>query len=46
VCWRIHADDAAQFAADGRHCETRHGREFAGRHGIDLEPAPPERSQR
>jgi hypothetical protein len=78
VCWRIHPDDAARFAADRKHCETRrcrnpiamvtwrywrskearrvlvaehfvcvqHGREFAERHGIDVEPEPPERSTR
>ena len=78
VCWRIHPDDAAQLAAQGKHCETRrcrspiamvtwrywrsaaagrvlvaehevcvrHGREFAGRHGIEIEPEPPERSLR
>jgi hypothetical protein len=23
VVWRIHADDAARFAAGGKHCETR-----------------------
>jgi hypothetical protein len=78
VCWRIHQDDAAQFASEKKHCETRkcrepvamvtwrywrssavgrlllsehlvcvqHGREFAGRHGIDLEPAPAKRSLR
>ena len=72
VCWRIHADDAARFAAEKKHCETRkcrepvamvtwrwwrstadmrvllaehlvcvqHGREFAGRHGIEIEPSP------
>jgi hypothetical protein len=77
-CWRIHPDDAAQLAAEGKHCETRkchepvamttwrwwrstevgktllsehlvcvqHGRAFAERHQIDLEPAPPERSLR
>ena len=78
VCWRIHPDDAARFAAEGKHCDRRgcreliamvtwrywrsaavgrvllaehlvcvqHGREFAGRHGIDIEPAPAKRSLR
>jgi hypothetical protein len=23
LAWRIHADDAARFAAEGQHCETR-----------------------
>jgi hypothetical protein len=77
VCWRIHPDDAARFAAEGKHCETRrcrnpiamvtwrywrsaaagrvlvvehlvcvqHGREFADRHGIEIEPHPPEPSR-
>ena len=72
ACWRIHPDDVARFAAEGKHCETRrcrepaamvtwrywrstaarrvllaehltcvgHGRAFAERHGIDIDPAP------
>ena len=78
VCWRIHPADVAEFAAKGKHCETRrcrepiamatwrywkstwaarvllaehlvcvqHGRAFAERHGIDIEPAPAEGSLR
>jgi hypothetical protein len=78
VCWRIHPDDAAQFATQGKHCETRrcrnpiamvtwrwwrsaaagrvlvaehevcvqHGREFAERHGIEIEPAPEHEARR
>jgi hypothetical protein len=23
IAWRIHLDDAARFAAEGQHCETR-----------------------
>ena len=80
VAWRIHPDDAARFAAEGKHCQGRrgtrrckdpiaivawrwyrsaeagrvivverffceeHGRQFADRHGIGIEPSPPERS--
>jgi hypothetical protein len=25
LAWRIHPDDAARFAADGKHCEGRRG---------------------
>ena len=77
VCWRIHPADVAEFAAKGKHCETRrcrepivmatwrywkstwaarvllaehlvcvqHGREFAERHGIEIEPPPDEPSR-
>ena len=78
ITWRIHPEDAAEFAAQGKHCERRrgtrrcqdpitvvtwrwyrsaeagrvlvverltygeHGAEFAGRHGIKIEPPPAE----
>jgi hypothetical protein len=82
IAWRIPPEDAARFAAEGKHCQGRrgtrrckdpiaivtwrwyrsaeaarvivaerfvcdqHGREFAGRYHIEIEPSPPERSLR
>jgi hypothetical protein len=77
IAWRLHADDAARFAADRKRCETRrcrnpvavvtwrwwrstavgrallaehvvcdeHGKAFASRHQIEIEPPPDDPSR-
>jgi hypothetical protein len=47
VTWRYFWSAAAGRVLVAEHfrCEE-HGREFAGRHRIEIEPAPPERSTR